>query len=105
MEKGLAGDFCILFSSLGGLYIRHSDSPTVIYEAPKDITIITKANTFCRDQRKSKSVHSSEQSDEEGETIVVGDGVESKVGESTPKAQITSGERGLHAAEPSTSTN
>lgn len=100
MEKGLAGDFCILFPSLGGLYIRHPDPPTVIYEAPKDITIISKANTSCRDQRKSKSVHSSEQSDEEGETIVVGDGVESKVGESTPKAQ--SGERGLHAAEPST---
>lgn len=92
MEKGLAGDFCILFPSLGGLYIRHPDPPTVIYKPLKDKSIISKANPSCRDQRKSKSVHPSEQSDEEGETIVVGDGVESKAGESTPKVQPGLGE-------------
>jgi hypothetical protein len=29
MEKGLAGDFCFLLPSLGWLYIRHPDPPTV----------------------------------------------------------------------------
>ncbi|KAJ5755642.1 hypothetical protein N7533_005185 [Penicillium manginii] len=52
-----------------------------------------------RDQRNSKSIQSLEQSDEEGETIIVGDGAESKAGESTPKAQP--GERGLQIAETS----
>lgn len=31
MEKGLASNLCVLFSSLGWLYIRYSDPSTVSY--------------------------------------------------------------------------
>jgi hypothetical protein len=63
------------------------------------MSIISKANISCSDQKNSKSIQSLEQSDEEGETIIVGDGAESKAGESTPKAQP--GERSLQIAETS----
>lgn len=40
-----------------------------------------RANYYYRDQRKNKLLESSEQSDEDGETIVVGDRADSKSGE------------------------
>lgn len=45
-----------------------------------------KADIVHRDQRKKTSLHSSEQSDEDGETIIVGDGADSKAAEATSSA-------------------